>query len=1022
MYAPKLKYSDDKTRPKPLGKHPFAWLRYVLFTATEDEYLEKTGLDAVVYIRFTAMCRNIFAILSLFGLLVILPINVIYNRKSPNAQSVSKTDAFILTTPILLYGNVTLAHVTITYIFDAIICYFLWRNYEKIIEMRRRLFCSEEYQNALFMRSLMLTEIPKKYKTDDGIILLMQKLKSMSQRPIQHATVGRDVGQLNKLMSKYNESVLKLESVLAKYLKTPDRLPPTRPLMKPFKGDRDFVPTGTKKVDAIDYLSSRIQKYEAKIFDTRESIDTKKTLPYGFVSYESVEEAHAVAQAISSGKAKKRSLKATLAPRPEDIIWENIVLTTAERRSKQIWGNFLFFLLTFAWIGPNALIGAFLSNLSRIATLWAPFGTFMNNYPVLFSILQGIIAPVITALIFLMMPAIMRRMSHWQGKVTKHDREIDVTKKLYSFFVFNNIFVFTLFSVVWAIVAQIIYLVNNRTDLSFSVVMREIDIAYKISTAIMNASSFWVMYILRVNFGAVLDLLQLFRLVWRGFQRHFMSPTPRQQIMWTAPQHFNFAANYNWMLFYSTIALCFAMIQPLVLIVITLYFTLDIMYKKYGLMYMFVTKAESDGLFWPVLFNSFWFATIFGNLVLFVVVWVQGGWRNAAAMAPLLPLLIAFKVMSHRRHNPRFFFFMPTDQEKFQMESSRLRSTLSDTSSTALARRYRNPVLDSQLMVPMIHSKSQHLLPQIAALNSLGTDPEIDPEAAFMAMDDNRGFGDTSYNPGGAEGDGSNFRRSQVRSCFLDGRFDIVNDEELTYDHILRIANMEPVPDSENPYLDTYRVPAQKAETQNDGAIAAALAEPHYSRGSSETVFDSSRPSLSHMPSNPFLQNEYNTLDDHSYAGGTTHYYGNDPAPSFNSRNQSIGSNQSDASSHRVRRRPITDTNPEYSGVYRVGNTDDGHHQQQTQPFIHPAAQESTTSLDGMSPFATRSIYPSESIPDLRGSSSEVDLISRYNTNNTTYDDSGRLLPDNLQDNGRRQNNPYGGGDDGDIGYNPRHH
>jgi hypothetical protein len=49
-----------------------------------------------------------------------------------------------------------------------------------------------------------------------------------------------------------------------------------------------------------------------------------------------------------------------------------------------------------------------------------------------------------------------------------------------------------------------------------------------------------------------------------------------------------------------TVALTFATIQPLVLPVSFLYFAVDSFLKKYQLMYVFVTKVESGGVFWRV--------------------------------------------------------------------------------------------------------------------------------------------------------------------------------------------------------------------------------------------------------------------------------------------------------------------------------------------------------------------------------------------------------------------------------------
>lgn len=759
-----------------------------MWQAKEQELVDHVGIDAALYVRFMRMCRNMFLIFTVIGCGVVIPINVIYNLKSPLAENASKSDAFFLMTPTLIYGNPFYAHVAVTWVFDLVICYFLWVNFNKVIELRRNKFMTEEYQNALYMRSLMVTEIPKKYKSDEGLIALMGKLKV--SRPIQNASAGRDVKVLSNLISKHEATVQRLESVLAKYLKYPEKLPAQRPVCKPFKDDRGRNSGyGNGKTDEIDYLCGRMERLEREIEEARNMIDNNKTLPYGFVSYESVEDSHTVAK--STRRKRRGKLNCTLAPRPQDIIWNNIVLTRFERGSKQKWGNFLFICLLIGWIIPNAFMGTFLSQLSRIGALWKPFNVFINNYPVLFSIVQGVISPMITSLIFLILPALMRRMAQSQGKVTKHEREVDVTKKLYTFFVFNNLVVFTIFSVAWSGIATVITLIRSGQNLSFQIVIDRLDLPHQLAQAILGVSSFWVMYILRVNLGAVLDLLQLVSLLWRGFQRNVMSPTPRELMMWSGPQHFNFAAYYNWLLFYTTIALCFAMVQPLVLPVIALYFSLDSIYKKYSLMYIFVTKAESDGLFWPFLFNSFLFATGLGNVVLFAVVWVQGGWRIAVILAPLLPLLIIFKLCSRRAHNDRFYYFIPTPEEQEKMMAIRTRTNLSDISHHALARRYRNPAITKKLMVPMVHAKAQHILPEICNISHYNRD-EADLETAFVGMDESfdHKFGKgpeyselmvTSDDKGGI---------TKVRNSVGGGgglKFDIVEETDMTYEHYKEI-------------------------------------------------------------------------------------------------------------------------------------------------------------------------------------------------------------------------------------------
>lgn len=775
VYAPRVKFSDKKHKPDALGKGVFFWIKKIV-TLKEDEILEKTGLDALVYIKFVKLCRNIFVLFAIVGCAVIIPINWIFNRKNAQFHTIIQKDYFVLMTPIFIRGNYMIPHIVLSWLFTFTICYFLWTNYTSVIRIRRALFMSAEYQSALFMRTLMVTEIPKNRRTEYGFVDMMNSFES--SRPIENVTLGKDVRHINRLLKQHRLTVLKLEKILTNYVNKSAKSktgPCPRPQMKPYRGDQKYVSSASGKVDAMDYLFSRIQRLENNIQAARAVVVEQKTLPYGFVSYRTPEDCHFVFK-----NAKNRgSVTVELAPRPEDIIWENIILTKILRTRKTIWGNVLFAILTILWIAPNAFIGAFLSQLSRIGVLWPPFKTFINDFPTLFSIIQGIGAPLVTALIFLVLPMIMRKLSHWQGRVTKHDRERGTAKKLYIFFVFNNLFVFSVFSVVWGIIVQIIGFIKNNDDpRSFKQLINDLDIGHKLASSILGASSFWVMYILQVNLGAVLDLLQLFVLLWRGFQRHLLSPTPRQQIMWTAPQHCNFAAYYNWILFYSTIALSFAMVQPLVLAALAIYFTLDVLYKKYSLMYIFITKAETDGMFWPFLFNSMIFANFFGNAVFSVLLWVQNGWKYSAALLPSLLFLILFKLTSIKHHNDKFFYFTPTQEERNKMAALNGEYVLKDTSSANLKLRFINPVIDDKLMVPMVHSKGQNILPdiRIEGISLPNQQGQIIPGIS------------SNYNTN-YHGSDEELKPNEITEVQpLDGRIDLVSEGDLDYSHLQEIG------------------------------------------------------------------------------------------------------------------------------------------------------------------------------------------------------------------------------------------
>lgn len=152
VYAPKVKHADEKHAPPPIGKGLFAWLKPVLKT-NESDLAETIGLDAIVFLRFVRMCRNLFLVLSVIGCLVMIPINI-----SESDEGMTKgLSAFSTMTPMYVFSQALWSHVACAWGFDAIVAYFLWRNYKAVASLRRRYFRSPDYQRSLHARTLMVS-------------------------------------------------------------------------------------------------------------------------------------------------------------------------------------------------------------------------------------------------------------------------------------------------------------------------------------------------------------------------------------------------------------------------------------------------------------------------------------------------------------------------------------------------------------------------------------------------------------------------------------------------------------------------------------------------------------------------------------------------------------------------------------------------------------------------------------------------------------------------------------------------
>jgi hypothetical protein len=578
VYAPRLRHTDEKHRPPPLGKGLFAWYRPV-FSNNEDQYMESIGMDATVFLRFARMCRNMFVVLAVVGCAIVVPINVVNSTQyQKDHLSEEGLQAIVLMTPQYLNGDILWAFVGIAYLFNFIVCGFLWWNYRAVHRLRRRYFESAEFQNSLNSRTLMVTEIPRSLRTDQGLVEITDTLRTTPEVP--RAAIGRNVKHIPDLIEQHEETVMELEKVLAKYLKKPNSLPAERPLCKPSKKDPEYK-NKEEKVDSIDYLTARIQRLETQIKEARETVDKRDAMSYGFTSYESLESAHTLAFTARSKHPKGTTVQ--LAPKPNDIIWKNLPMDSRKRNWNRAINKVWITLLTVLYFIPNAFIAVFLSKLTNLANLWPAFNIEMQKNPKFWALVQGILAPALTSLFYYFLPIVFRRLSIKSGDLTKTSRERHVISGLYAFFVFNNLFVFSLFAAVFQLVTTIIRQ-SKDTGNSFAQIMESIDVWNKVMIALCQVSPFWVTWLVQRNLGAAVDLAQVVNLAWGSFSRKFLNPTPRELIERTAPPPFDYASYYNYFLFYSTVALCFAPLQPITLVVTAFYFILDASMKKYLLL------------------------------------------------------------------------------------------------------------------------------------------------------------------------------------------------------------------------------------------------------------------------------------------------------------------------------------------------------------------------------------------------------------------------------------------------------
>lgn len=117
--------------------------------------MDKIGLDAVLFLRFLRMIRNIFMVLTVVGCGILIPINIVGG--SPFYEQWNNIPTLMKFTPQYIFGTKFWAFVLVAYIYQGTICGFIWWNYKAVFKLRRTYFDSAEYKASLHSRTLLVS-------------------------------------------------------------------------------------------------------------------------------------------------------------------------------------------------------------------------------------------------------------------------------------------------------------------------------------------------------------------------------------------------------------------------------------------------------------------------------------------------------------------------------------------------------------------------------------------------------------------------------------------------------------------------------------------------------------------------------------------------------------------------------------------------------------------------------------------------------------------------------------------------
>ncbi|RGB38934.1 hypothetical protein C1646_755152 [Rhizophagus diaphanus] len=709
VYSPKQFAPEDKQPPKIEENKLWGWVKPVL-EANEKFLVNEIGLDAVMFIRFIKLCQNVLLCLLVFGACVIMPINIFGTYRDNNYDIPSKDNPLqILSISYLEQANWFWAHSVFTWLFSLIIYWFIFLEYKNYNRLRIEYFKSDEYRKSLHSKTLLITGLPNSKQSDKGLVDFMESIKV--KRPISEAVIARDVGKLPDFVVEREAAVRGLENAFVKYLKGHNKVADKRPehRMHLFFG---------AKVDSITFYTNKIETTEDRISELRRKDPTeRKTLNYGFVSFESIYHAHSVARQLDSVPSvgiRHDSLGAPavhLAPIPKDIIWGNLSMLAAVRKTQRWIGRFFFVALCFLWLIPLGFITT-AGQIRNIVKIFPFLKDLLYEHDFIAGLIESWMTPMILALFVIILPIILRYLTKAQGIITYSETERSVLGKLYLFFFINNLILYTISSTAWDIVAKVKASIDAGY-LDFEDLKKNITNSKfldEIAESAIKVSFFWINYISLSGLFAVWDLAQLVQLIYIWFKKKLLSPTPRNLKELSMPPDFDYPVYYNTHLFFFTLGILYSVIAPLILVFCYLYYVLAYLVYRYQLMYVFNTKIETGGVYWKAVFNRLIVAIIFWQLTMIGVMNLKGAHIQSVTVAPLIFLTLMVKLYCTNKFDKSTKYYVP------DIERAGKPTTKDDIVDKGKRKEehvfnvFGHPALTAELIVPMIHANAKNQL------------------------------------------------------------------------------------------------------------------------------------------------------------------------------------------------------------------------------------------------------------------------------------------------------------------------
>ncbi|OAV98725.1 hypothetical protein PTTG_09825 [Puccinia triticina 1-1 BBBD Race 1] len=658
VYQPRSYLPTPTKRSEPLSPGWVSWIPQIIM-ADEEQIIHHNGLDAYCFLRFLRLLLNIFTPIFVLSWAILLPV---YSVNSGGAKT--GLDQFT-------FGNIGLdaqirltAPLVLAYVFTFYVLYLLKVEIQSFIGKRQTFLTSDGYRSRQQSRTVLLTGIPKDLLDSDALRRFTAHLPGGARQ----VWIARDIKDLPDIYERQQNAFSKLEGAYASLISTAHKahqknqknskaVPEVMedghewskhiPRSKRPTHKLGFLGLVGKKVDSIDWASEEVLETSKELSNRRTNMEDYKPVNAAFVEFNNIIAAHLFAQSLAHHTPLQMHGK-WLDVAAEDVIWSNLSMDPLQQRIRALISWAITIALIVFWALPVAFVGL-ISNVSSLCAKVFWMAWLCKLPPPVPGIIQGVLPPVMLAVLFILLPIFLRLLAKFQGIPLNSHVELSLMSRYFTFLVIHGFLIVTLSS---GLVAAIPAITQQPTSA-----------ATILAQQLPKASNFFLTYFVTTCFaGAAGSLLQIAGVVVYNLKLKFLTSTPRSVYTTRCGM-----SSVQWgtlfpnMTLLAVIAISYSIVSPILNGFALVGFALFWFVYKY--LFIFVmdlpSSSETGGKFFPLAIRQMFIGLYIGEVFLAALFFLaqdaskkQSGVIHGALMIVLVFITMFFQSMINKDYFP----------------------------------------------------------------------------------------------------------------------------------------------------------------------------------------------------------------------------------------------------------------------------------------------------------------------------------------------------------------------------------